>query len=117
MEPQKRGSAEQPTERIIHSGKRLTIETTGEFVQQLRQGLSEVETVVINFDPDVEMDLTALQVICAACKTANAEGKQFNLNRPLPQALLDLAATAGAESLQGCTIQNKSCICQFGGIE
>lgn len=88
---------QQDTEAVIASGERLTIETTAEFVQSIRRGLAGATTVVLEFKPDVEVDITALQVFCAACKTAAAEGKKFIYRGSLPPVLLDLAAAAGAE--------------------
>ncbi len=117
MEKSTQNTPLQSTEMVIGSGERLTIETIAEFVQLLRKGMAEATTVVIEFEPGVEMDLTALQVFCSACKTAKAEGKNFIHRGPPPQALLDLAAAAGSERHEHCTNNNTSCFRQFGGME
>ena len=117
MEPSALGSAEQGTEKVVGSGKRLTIETIADFVQSIRQGLAAAETVVIEFDPDIQMDITALQVFCSACKTAKAEGKMFLHRGPLPQALLDLAITSGSVRHEFCNNNNPSCFRRLGGPE
>jgi anti-anti-sigma regulatory factor len=104
-------------ERVISSGDRLTIETIADFVQQIRRGLAEATTVVVEFGDNVEMDITALQVFCSACQTAAAAGKKFMYRGPLPQTLLHLAAVAGSERLDHCKIDNPSCFRKFGGTK
>lgn len=102
-------------ERVINSGDRLTIETISDFARQLRAGLSESNTVVVEFNDNVEMDITALQIFCSACKTASAAGKKFLHRGPLPTAMLQLAAAAGSERHDHCAIDNISCFRKFGG--
>jgi anti-anti-sigma regulatory factor len=102
-------------ERVIKSGDRLTIETIGDFAQQLRSGLAEANTVIIEFNETMEMDITALQIFCSACKTASAAGKNFLHRGPLPAAMLKLAAAAGSERHDHCAIDNNSCFRKFGG--
>ncbi|MCJ7603209.1 MAG: STAS domain-containing protein [Desulfobulbaceae bacterium] len=80
---------------VISSGKRLTIETIADFTQRIRQGLSGSGSVVVAFDADVEVDITVLQVLCSACKTARAEGKTFSSRNGQPKALADLIAACG----------------------
>ncbi len=102
-------------ERVISSGDRLTIETIADFVQQIRSGLGEAATVIVEFRENVEMDITALQVFCSACQTAAAAGKKFVYRGPLPQTLVHLAAVAGSERHDYCKIDNPSCFRKFGG--
>ena len=102
-------------ENILTTGDRLTIETIAEFIGRLRKGLDAATTVFLKFDPQMEMDITALQALCSACKTAAAEGKQLIPRGSPPQALLDLVVAAGAESHEGCSIDTTSCFRQFGG--
>ena len=117
MEPNEVSSFEQENERVVKSGKRLSIDTIAEFVQQIRNGLTEETTVVIELEPDVEMDITALQVLCSACKQAAAEGKKITHRGPAPRALLDLVAAVGAERHERCRNNNISCFRQFGGMK
>ena len=115
MEQLTQNNAERDGEIIINSGDRLTIDTTGAFAQRIMQGLAEAGTVVIEFEPDVELDITALQVFCSACMKATAEGKRFIHRGPAPQALLDLTAAMGAERHEHCENNNMLCFRQFGG--
>jgi anti-anti-sigma regulatory factor len=116
MEQQNVNSALQQAECVINSGERLTIETIANFIGQIQAGLVEAATVVIEFNPEVEMDITALQVFCSACKTATTEGKRCIHRGTPPQALLDLLTAAGAERHESCTNKNDFCFRQFEGV-
>ncbi len=117
MEHIAKNSTPQDTEKVISSGDRLTIETIAEYAQLLSQSLAEAETVVIEFKTEVELDITALQVFCSACRMATAQGKKFMHRGPTPKALIDLSATAGAERHTPCSYNNEFCFRQFGGLE
>jgi len=93
----------------INVGSRLSIETIADFAQQIRTGLNEADEVLVAFEPDVEIDVTALQVFCAACKTAAAEGKHFACSSPLPRSLRDLIAATGSERHEHCSVNSSAC--------
>ena len=115
MEQSILNNAETYGEIIINSGDCLTIETTGEFAQRIMQGLAQAGTVIVEFEPDVELDITALQVFCSACIKATAEGKRFIHRGPAPQTLLDLTTAIGSERHDHCRNNNMLCFRQFGG--
>ena len=115
MKQSTQNNPERDGEMIISSGDRLTIETTGDFARRILQGLAEAGTVIIEFEPDVELDITALQVFCSACMKATAEGKRFIHRGPAPHALLDLTAAIGSERHEHCGNNNMLCFRQFGG--
>lgn len=96
-------------ELTINVGSRLTIETIADFAQHIRTGLNRADVVLVAFEPDVEIDVTALQVFCAACKTAAAEGKRFACIGGLPRALRDLIAITGSERHEHCSVNNSAC--------
>lgn len=105
-------------ERVISTTSRLTIETVADCGQRIRQGLAEANTVVIVFEPEMEIDITALQLFCSACATAAAEGKQCLYRGQPPRALIDLLAAAGAERHQHCSKNhNTTCFRLVGGQE
>jgi hypothetical protein len=108
------GDSQHNNERVISSGHRLTIETISDFIQSLRKGFGEATTLIVEFDPQVEMDITALQVFCSACRTATAEGKKIIYRGSPPQALLDLLKAAGAQRHESCTIDNMFCFYNSG---
>ena len=103
--------------RTVSSGDRLTIETIGDFAEHLRQGLSEGESVFIEFQDDVELDITALQVLCSACRTAAAAGKKITCRGSLPDSLRRLAVIAGSERHDHCKINSTSCFRKLGGLK
>ena len=117
MEQTLLNTEQQPIECVIDTGPRLTIETVADCQQRIRLGLNEATTVVLAFDPELEIDITALQLLCSACKTAAAEGKQFTYRGPPPKALLDLIAAAGAERHEHCVNNNSACFRKGGGLE
>ena len=108
-------SSQSNNEWVISSGERLTIETITDYVQLIRTGLAEADTVILVFDPGVEMDITALQAFCSACRTAAGSGKQCIYRGPTPQALIELVAAVGADRHNSCGNHNESCFRQFGG--
>lgn len=110
-----KNNSQQNNERLILSGDRLTIETIADYAHLIRTGLAEADTVILEFDPNVEMDITTLQVLCSACKTADASGKRCMHRGPTPRALIELVAAAGAERHNTCGINHDSCFRQFGG--
>jgi len=102
---------------LINSGPRLTIENTIEFARLIREGLADAKSksVAVQFDPDLEVDITALQVLCSACKTAATMGKAFSCQGERPKALTELVAAAGAERHGGCKQNNDGPCLWFGG--
>lgn len=100
---------------ILNSGRQLTIETIGDFAAQIRAALAERTAVAVAFPAEVELDITALQLFCSACKTAGAAGKSFSYQGPLPEALYRLAAESGAERHDQCPIDSSACFRKIGG--
>jgi len=113
--PAPSSSCQENGEIVIDSGERLTIETVADFTRLIREGLSASKRVAVQFDADVEVDITALQVICSACKTAAAEGSSFVIHGSQPRALADLVVAAGAERHGLCKHNNSGACVWFGG--
>ena len=100
---------------IITSGDRLTIETASEFSLLLKESLEASKNVAIEFDPAVEIDITGMQILCSACKSAAQSGKTFSYHGLQPEALADLIVASGAERHAVCK-HNNDCTCiWFGG--
>jgi anti-anti-sigma regulatory factor len=102
---------------IITSGDRLTIETSAEFSRIVLEALETSRNVEIEFDPTIELDLTGMQILCSACKSAAQSGKTFSCHGPQPQALADIIASSGAERYAACKHNNKSNCIWFGGAK
>lgn len=104
-------------ERVISSGDKLTIETAAAFARLIRKELSEASsTLVLEFSESVEMDITALQVLCSACKTATAEGKKIAYRGRLPELLQALTPVTGSKNSEPCSDSSISCFRQFEGV-
>lgn len=91
---------------LINSGARLTIDNIAEFAKLLKAGLDEASEVVVSFDPGLEADMTAMQVLCSAHRTAATTGKVFARRGEMPKALRDLVVAAGSERHRPCTYNN-----------
>jgi anti-anti-sigma regulatory factor len=102
---------------IITSGDRLTIETGAAFSSIIREALETSAIVEIEFEPTVEIDITGMQILCSACKSAAQSGKTFSFHGPQPQALADIISSSGAERHAACKYNNKSTCIWFGGAK
>jgi len=115
MANRKQKTASQDNPVVLSSGARLTIESIADFTRLVRDALDGAKSVAVAFESDLEVDITALQVLCSACKTAAAEGKSFSCSGPQPQALVDLIVAAGAEHHGACRSNNNNPCIWFGG--
>jgi len=100
---------------IITSGDRLTVENASDFTRLAREALGESSSVVVEFDAEVEIDITGVQIICSACKSAAAGGTSFSYRGPQPQGLADMIAACGAERHSDCKHNNNSTCLWYGG--
>lgn len=100
---------------VLDSGPQLTIETIGDFAAKIRAALAEADSLAIAFPSEVELDITALQLFCSACKTAAEAGKSLIYQGPLPAALQRLAAESGAERHDRCPVDSSACFRKNGG--
>lgn len=102
---------------IISSGDRLTIENAVDFTRLAREALETASPVVVEFEAQVEIDITGVQVLCSACKSAAVNGSSFTYGGPQPQGLAAIMAACGAGRHAACKhISDVSCI-WFGGAE
>ncbi len=100
---------------IVTSGDRLTIENAAEFSRIVREALEASSIIELEFDPAVEIDITGLQIICSACKSAANSGKIFSYHGQQPQTLADIIKSSGAERHSACKHNNNSTCIWFGG--
>jgi len=100
---------------IITSGGRLTIENAAEFSLIVREALEASSNVALEFEPEVEIDITGVQILCSACKSAAQSGKTISYHGPQPQALADIITSSGAERHAVCKHNNDSTCIWFGG--
>jgi len=100
---------------IISSSNCLTIEAVDDFARIIREAFDRTTHILIEFDPLLEIDITGLQILCSACKSAAACGKTFSYRGALPQTLTDIISRSGAERHPVCKQNNNSTCIWFGG--
>ena len=100
---------------IVTSGDRLTIENAAEFSRLIHEALEVAHVVAVEFEPTVEIDITGIQILCSACKSAANSGKIFSYHGSQPQALADIIKNSGAERHAACKHNNDSNCIWFGG--
>lgn len=100
---------------VINSGELLTIETAADFARRIGAALAVSQKVTVDFAAEVAMDVTALQILCSACKTATAEGKTFTQQGAGTESLRQLLVAAGAQCQGSCKHINSNPCIWFGG--
>lgn len=100
---------------VINSGARLTIDTIADFAKLVKAGLAGASEVAIAFDPGLEADMTAMQLLCSAHRTAATMGKVFGRRGEMPKALRDLVVAAGSERHRFCAYNNGNTCPWFEG--
>jgi len=95
----------------------LTIESCGTLKQILSEAMDETPQIILNLKNLESIDLTCLQLICSACKTANAMGRGFECEgNTLPEAVSCFGKSLGAPQGLPCgDNSNKPCI-WYGGV-
>jgi anti-anti-sigma regulatory factor len=102
---------------IITSGERLTIENAADFVRIVREAFEASTTVAFEFEPSVEIDITGVQILCSACKSAAQNGATFLFRGAAPQGFADIIASSGAGRHTLCKHNNNSACIWFGGAK
>jgi anti-anti-sigma regulatory factor len=100
---------------IIKGGDRLTIENASEFSRIVKEALDVSGMVAVEFDKESAIDITGLQVLCSACKSAAQSGKIFTYHGQQPQSMADLITACGAERHAVCKHNNDATCIWFGG--
>lgn len=99
----------------ITCGSSLTIQEAAGFSASVAEALATSSKVVLDIEAEVNADITALQVICAACKTAAAAGQTLIPQGPGVSGLRQLILAAGAERHGACLHNNDNQCLWFGG--
>jgi len=102
---------------IIAVNDNLTIENAADFARLARESLGAAASVIVEFGESVAMDITGVQILCSACKSAAAGGKAFLCQGLLPQGLAEIITASGAERRAACKHYNDSNCIWFGGAQ
>ena len=87
---------------VFEAQKACTIEEAGKIRTLLMEQLAEGDGLVLNLGSVDEVDLSFLQLLCAAHKSASNAGKKFALEGALSDALIRKAHEAGFACRKEC---------------
>jgi len=96
-------SRSQGEERVLRLGEDLTVGRAVEIRERLLRALDGDGGVVLEIPPEAEPDVSFLQLVCAAHRTAAARGRRLRLGSVCPPKLVELSALAGFQRHHGCT--------------
>lgn len=82
-------------------GETLTIETCAEFKQALSNTLDTARQIVLDAHQLQQVDITALQLICSACRVASSKGRLLAFENDIPSCIESLRSSIGAN--RSCT--------------
>lgn len=95
---------------------RLCIDTTPELLELLRTTLPTAQKVRLDVSNLAEIDLTGMQLICSACRTALVDKHSFNFSGSLAPCIQEAISTVGLQRHTVCKHDaNLPCI-WCGGI-
>lgn len=102
-----RSEEDQPGWVCIKIEGNLTIQDAAELKACLLETLEKAQSVRIDLDASQEIDLSCLQLFCAAHKSAMSRGKAFSLDHR-PQHLKDVMNFAGFSRSSGCALDTSA---------
>jgi anti-anti-sigma regulatory factor len=92
-------------------GETLTIDTCAEFKQALSNALDTAHGVALDTRNLQQVDITALQLICSACRSASSRNSPFTFGDNVPDCIETLRAVIGANQSSPCNNKHtESCI-------
>jgi len=100
---------------VLVMGGSLTIENAGEIRRRLLNAFERSDRVVVSIAEDTQMDISFLQVLCAAHHTAAKTNKTFELDHAL-KVFSCAVEDAGYLRLRGCIHdRDGTCLWAAGG--
>jgi len=95
----------------------LTLPHAEELKKALLRALLETDDVSIDFGSVQEVDVSCLQLVCSARRSAARLKKRVSLGGCLPPVVKEAAEAAGYARLKGCKLDcDKSCIWMVAGL-
>ncbi|CAG0985698.1 hypothetical protein GEOBC_02079 [Geobacteraceae bacterium] len=114
---EKEQSTEQGGTFVLRVGGDLTIPFAGEFRGALLDAFDAAGRVVVNLEGVSAVDITGLQLLCSAHRSACAREKGFGVEGLTNSVLAEAVGLAGFRRHVGCAADvGKSCI-WIGGYE
>ena len=93
----------------------LTIERAAELLEVCRQAVAAHDSISVTFGEVGAVDLTCLQLLCAAHRSAVAQGKQFRFAGQRPEILDEAACRAGFIRKRKCQMNPEHDDCLWLG--
>lgn len=93
----------------------LKIDAADDLRRVLEEALSEAPTVVLDAGRLEDMDLTILQTVCSACKSAAARNRVFLFKGELPNCMTAFNSGIGAYKGASCRQNNDEPCSWLGG--
>jgi len=87
----------------------LSIEHAAELKEGLVRALTSVDHIIIKLDKALGFHLSAIQLLCSACKTAMRQKKLVTLAGNMPDELKRTAEQAGFSQHKRCIPNNENC--------
>ncbi|HNS14720.1 MAG TPA: STAS domain-containing protein [Syntrophorhabdaceae bacterium] len=87
----------------------LTIQSAGQVRRVLREALDSCQTIKISLKDIESIDLSCIQIFCAARKTAFKADKRLTLDAALPEAAALAIEQAGFDCLKDCGNNENAC--------
>ncbi len=95
----------------IHLDGDLTLPNAAELRTMLIKSLIDADEVTIRFGAVQDVDLSCLQLLCSAHRSAVRLKRQIRFEGDLPKLLRETADAAGYSRLKGCQLdKGKSCL-------
>jgi ABC-type transporter Mla MlaB component len=104
-----------PEKRGLKLSGSVTIGQAALFREALLDALGAAGELEVDLCGVTEIDLTGLQLLCAAHQSAQAAGKNFSVNDGGNRAYLDTVANAGFQRHVGCARDNSGTCIWLGG--
>lgn len=87
----------------------LTVRRIAELKEEVQQALARATQVTIAIAADAECDMTLMQLLCAAHRTASREGKTLQLGDDLSPQFNKIMTLAGFSRHIGCARDESGC--------
>jgi anti-anti-sigma regulatory factor len=89
----------------------ITIQLAEEFKEALTRGIGCVDKLCVDSSKVTLIDLSGLQLLCAAHRAAMTMGKSFELAEPVPAGFRISAESAGFARHTGCRLDaTETCV-------
>jgi ABC-type transporter Mla MlaB component len=95
---------------------RLAIDTAPELLSLLRAQMPAARKTKLDVSGLAEVDLTGMQLICSACRTALVDGKAFNFSTSLAPCVQEAIGAIGLQRHTTCKHNTDNPCIWCGGI-